>query len=99
MKRFVLSAIFCALCITAFLGSQSYALFPTFGCNRDAMCINQFFPPPCIFPPVDNPCAVPCRPPALQPQAVPCAYETACPSLRLPCHGVEFGRNPYPLFR
>jgi len=99
MKRLILAAILCAFLATAFLCSQSYALFPICGCMRDAMCINQFYPAPCIFPPVENPCAVPCRPPALQPQAVPCAYQTACPSGKLPCHGVAYGRNPYPLFR
>jgi hypothetical protein len=70
----------------------------SFGCNRDAKCLNQFYDPPTCFAPALNPCAVPCRPPALQKQAVPCAYDTACPSGRLPCHGVSYGNNPYPLF-
>jgi hypothetical protein len=71
---------------------------PVFG-ERDTWRADRKHPAPCIFPSVENPCAVHCRPPGLQPQAVPCAYRTACPSLKLPCHGVSYGCNPYPIFR
>lgn len=87
------------------VGAQAWQILPSLKCcipsccNRDADCTDAMFPAPCVFPPVPSPCAVPCRPPGLQPQAVPCAFETACPSLPLPCHGVSYARNPYVIFR
>jgi hypothetical protein len=98
MKRMV--AIFLALMVGALVMQSipAEALF-TFGCYRDAQCINQFYEAPCHFPRADNPCAVPCRPPGFQEQAVPCAFKTACPSLQLPCHGIEYGAFPFPIFR
>jgi hypothetical protein len=71
----------------------------TWGCQRDAAMCSACVPPPCQFVPVMNPCAVPCRPPELQPQAVPCAFKTACPSIALPCYGVSYTDNPYPIFK
>jgi hypothetical protein len=71
----------------------------SFGLDRDSECLDRNYPSPCIFPGIDSPCAVPCRPDGLQCGSVPCAFETACPSQRLPCHGVSYGNNPFPLFR
>ena len=71
----------------------------TFGLPRDWACCNQCVEAPCMFPLALNPCAVPCRPPGYQEQALPCAFESACGAKRLPCHGVSYGNNPYPLFR
>jgi hypothetical protein len=79
--------------------SQSSAAMFTFGLPRDWQWITRCCEAPCMFPLALNPCAVPCPPPTYQPQAVPCAFETACQSVSLPCHGVSYGMNPYPLFR
>jgi hypothetical protein len=99
MKRLIFVLLLATLAALIWAPVGNCFAVPTFGCHRDSMCVNQFYEPPCDFPPVPNPCAVPCRPPAFQPQAVPCAFETACPSVQLPCYGVAYGRNPYPLFR
>jgi hypothetical protein len=99
MKRILLVLILVILASTPVF---SFSVLPgqfTFGLERDSACLNQCVNAPCIFPPVLNPCAVPCRPPGIQSQAVPCAFDTACPAGRLPCHGVSYGDNPYPLFR
>jgi hypothetical protein len=99
MKRiFLVLALLTVASTSAFAFSIAPAQF-TFGLNRDAACLNQCVNAPCDFPPVLNPCAVPCRAPGIQGQAVPCAFDTACPSGQLPCHGVSYGAYPYPLFR
>ncbi len=98
MKRVFLALL---LVTVASMPAFSFLIVPpafTFGLDRDAACLNQCVNAPCYFPPVLNPCAVPCRPPGIQIQAVPCAFDTACPSVRLPCYGVSYGDNPYPLF-
>lgn len=99
MKRvfftLALSVIACAIIAS---GTASAKMF-SFGCHRDAGFLAKYRCAPCIFPPVANPCAVPCRPPQIQSQCVPCAYETACPSGKLPCHGYTYGAYPYPLFQ
>jgi hypothetical protein len=109
MKRSFLIGILLALvCVSLFPTSSFSGMptlgigkcgMPTFGIQRDWQCFNQFYEAPCHFPPADNPCAVECRPPGIQEQSVPCAFDTACPSGRFPCHGVSYGANPYPLFR
>ncbi len=87
-----------ALVLVVAVAQISDARF-SFGLHRDSDCLAQCDAAPCYFPPVMNPCAVDCRPTGIEKQAVPCAFDTACPSLRLPCHGVEYSANPYPLFR
>jgi hypothetical protein len=99
VKRFLCALALVALLSAAFLPSDSEARGFSRGNNRDVARLDRLYPPPCIFPPIENPCAVPCRPVGLQPQAVPCAFKTACPSNRLPCHGVAYGNNPYPIFQ
>ncbi len=95
MKKFIVIAMGFVLLIGSTAAAQQF----TWGCPRDwAGCGKGEFAP-CEFPPMLNPCAVPCRPPDIQKQAVPCAYKTACPSARLPCHGVSYAVNPYPIFR
>ena len=99
MKRIFFALAFAAITsVLPFQAVDCAAMF-SWGCYLDAACLNQFFCPPVEFPLALNPCAVPCRPPGLQPQAVPCAFKTACPSKRLPCHGVSYGAFPYPIFR
>jgi hypothetical protein len=99
MKRTLLVFALMIAVSSGLMGSdESFAGF-TFGLPRDWCCCNQCISAPCEFPMALNPCAVPCRPPEYQEQAVPCAVETACPSVQLPCHGVSYGNNPYPLFR
>ncbi len=97
MKRMVVIILLLLVCSVALFSTTASAIC-TFGCYRDAKCINQFYEAPCHFPPADNPCAVPCRPPGFQEQAVLCAFKTACPSVQLPCHGVSYGAFPYPIF-
>ncbi len=97
MRRIVGLALF-IIALSCF-SSDVWAYRFTWGCPRDMGCALFCDPVPCEFPNVINPCAVPCRPPTLQPQALPCAFDTACPSLKLPCHGVSYGDNPYPIFR
>jgi hypothetical protein len=99
MKRLIFAILFSTLAVVVWVPMGNCFGAPACLCNRDAKCVNQAYDPPCHFPPADNPCAVPCRPPGFQPQAVPCAFDTACPSVRLPCHGVAYGRNPYPIFK
>jgi hypothetical protein len=99
MKRVFLTLALCVIaCAMLGAGTVSAKMF-SFGCHRDAGFLAKSCPAPCIFPPVSNPCAVPCRPPGIQYQSVPCAYKTACPSGKLPCYGYSYGANPYPLFR
>jgi hypothetical protein len=99
MKRVVGIFAVIAVCTCVLLpAGQAGAMF-SFGLPRDDACLDQFYPAPCVFPPVCSACAVPCRIPGIQCQAVPCAIVTACPSKRLPCHGVSYGANPYPIFR
>ena len=71
----------------------------SWGWNRDSAWLDRYYPAPCMFPPIPSPCAAPCRWPGIQCQSVPCAFETACPSRKLPCHGVSYGYYPYPIFR
>jgi hypothetical protein len=97
MKPMVVITLLLLVCSVALFSTPASAIF-TFGCYRDAQCINQFYEPPCYFPPAENPCAIPCRPPGFQEQGVPCAFKTACPSVQLPCHGIGYGSFPYPLF-
>ncbi|AFM25511.1 hypothetical protein Desti_2841 [Desulfomonile tiedjei DSM 6799] len=92
----IISGLLIMVMVVAF-APISHAGF-SFGLQRDSDCLTQCRQAPCIFPPVMNPCAVDCRIPGIQKQAVPCAFDTACPSVRLPCHGVDYGCNPYPLF-
>jgi hypothetical protein len=111
MKRIFLIFVLAAVCcLSVFPTSAVSAMawprlgigtgaIPTFGIQRDWQCFNQFYEAPCFFPPADNPCAVECRPPGIQEQSVPCAFDTACPAGRFPCHGVSYGANPYPIFR
>lgn len=98
MKRVsVLLALFVVASAVS-LSSESSAKPLAIG-HRDTAGLDRHYPAPCLFPPVANPCAAPCRPPGIQCQSVPCAVKTACPSSRLPCHGVSYGDNPYPLFQ
>ena len=90
-------ALMVALSAVIMFSNQGVAMC-SLGCPRDAVWLNQSYEAQCHFPPILNPCAVPCRPPLLQKQAVPCAYKTACPSITLPAYGVAYGENPYPLF-
>lgn len=99
MKRAALAVSLLTLLSILYIAPESNAARFSFGLPRDSACLDAYYPAPCVFPPVCNPCAVPCRPPCLQPQAVPCAFKTACPSRRLPCHGVSYGKRPYHLFR
>jgi len=103
MKRMAVIIALVTVGLVVLSSTAGLAAMFTFGCYRDGQCINRlydrFYGAPCHFPPADNPCAVPCRPPGFQEQAVPCAFKTACPSEQLPCHGVEYGAFPYPLFR
>jgi|GEM_PF-598235 len=98
MKRPSILLTFSALAAALLLSPPDCPAMFSWFLDRDAECLNQYYKPPCQFPLALNPCAVPCRPPVLQPQAVPCAFKTACPADRLPCHGVSYGDNPYPLF-
>jgi len=99
MKRTFLSLALIAIASALPFHVTDCPAMCSFCCDRDAACLNQYYEPPCEFPPALNPCAVPCRPPGLQPQSVPCAFKTACPSKRLPCYGVSYGAFPYPIFR
>ncbi len=78
--------------------AQALPVF-SFGLHRDSACLDGFFDAPCKFLPIESPCAVPCRAPGIQPQSVPKCVKTACPSKGLPCYGMVYGSNPYPLFR
>jgi hypothetical protein len=71
----------------------------SFGPYRDSACVTQTLCPPMVFPPIKNPFAAPCRIPGLQMQAVPCQFQTACPSEELPYTGMKYGDNPYHLFK
>jgi hypothetical protein len=97
-RLFVILFLVVASSASLFCSDGVGAVF-TFGLQRDFACCNQCVEAPCMFPVALNPCAVPCRPPGYQEQALPCAYESACGAARLPCHGVSYGSNPYPLFR
>jgi hypothetical protein len=100
MKRILLVLVLMvALSSPVVSSSQSFAFAFTFGLPRDWECCTRCAEAPCLFPLALNPCAVLCPPPSYQPQAVPCAFATACPSVSLPCHGVSYGANPYPLFK
>jgi hypothetical protein len=99
MKRILFVVIPIMLVALAVSSTPSSAAKFTWGLERDSACLSQCSPAPCIFPPVLNPCAVPCRPPEIEEQAVPCPFVTACPSVKLPCYGVSYGDFPYPLFR
>ncbi|MEW6350300.1 MAG: hypothetical protein AB1646_14630 [Thermodesulfobacteriota bacterium] len=81
------------------LGGGSALAQHSFGLDRDEAPLQQSYRPPCVFPPLPSPCAVGCKEAVPQAQAVPCAIKTACPSKRLPCHGVSYYWNPYDLFR
>ncbi|MDQ7784387.1 MAG: hypothetical protein RDU20_15985 [Desulfomonilaceae bacterium] len=98
MKRmiFCFTIIIAAAAVISFT-TDCEAMF-SFGLHRDCAFLTALSEAQCQFPPLLNPCQVPCRPPGLQKQAVPCAFQTACPSLTLPAHGVSYGWNPYPLF-
>jgi hypothetical protein len=96
MKRTLLCAALCACCYGFLFGASDSSAQIVW---RDQACINQFYPAQCEFPPLLNPCAVPCRPPVPQMQAVPTAFDTACPSQRLSIGGMELSAMPYPLFR
>ena len=93
---FLLSVV----CFAVGLFACSAALGQCYGApGPESPYWKQGYGPRCIFPPVDSPCAVPCRESLPQVQAVPCAFKTACPSKRLPCYGVSYYWNPYALFR
>jgi len=99
MKRACLIAFLIIVATTFAAASDTGTKKFSWGCPRDVAWLDAFYPAPCIFPPIASPCAAPCRAPGIQGQSVPCAFNTACPSSRLPCHGVEYGAYPYPLFR
>jgi hypothetical protein len=99
MKRVFFALAVLAVSLSLLISFVSMASSGLFSNPRDLARLDRRYPAPCIFPPIDSPLAVPCRPPGLQVQAVPCAFDTACPSVKLPCHGVSYGNNPYPLFR
>jgi hypothetical protein len=99
MKFSTLAAAICVLIIVAFVPILSSAQMFTHGIARDWAFFDQYYPAPCYFPPVVNPCQAPCRSGGFQPQTVPCPIKTACPSRKLPCHGFAYGTNPYPIFR
>jgi len=84
--------------VAVFSSGDCNAMF-AFGLHRDSACLLALSEAQCQFPPLLNTCQAPCRPPGLQIQTVPCAFQTACPSLILPAHGVSYGFNPYPMFR
>lgn len=98
MKRILFSfAVVLAAAVAIFSSTDCNAMF-AFGLHRDSDCLLAFSEAQCQFPPLLNTCQVPCRPPGLQKQEVPCAFQTACPSLILPAHGISYGFNPYPIF-
>jgi hypothetical protein len=98
MKRILFCfAMIIAAAVAVFSSSDCDAMCSC-GLHRDSACLNAFSEAQCQFPPLLNTCQVPCRPPGLQKQTVPCAFQTACPSVILPAHGVSYGCNPYPLF-
>jgi hypothetical protein len=96
--RIVALALVIAASAVIATSSASAQMF-TFGCQRDIACVNQHYEAPCQFPLAMNPCQVDCRPPIPHKPLVPCGIVTACPSGSLPCHGVSYGVNPYPLFK
>lgn len=96
----MIRALVISVFLLIFLAPSAGAIECTFGCPRDWWVFQQCkTPPSCEFPPMFNPCAVPCRPPGIQKQAVPCAFKTACPAMVGPCYGVSYGDNPYPIFK
>lgn len=99
MKRQLVA--FCVVILSALVlrCSELSAQMLTFGLQRDIQCVNQFYEAPSEFPFAINPCQVECRPPIPQKPVVPCSIVTGCPSGILPCHGVSYGMNPYPLFK
>ena len=99
MKRILLSLVFLIAASVVVMSPDGCSALFSCGCNRDAQCLNIWYEPQCHFPPLISPCAVPCRGPFLQPQAVPMQFCTACPSIALPYSGVTYGQNPYPIFR
>ena len=99
MKKVLLVVTMAMIAFTAIQADDRCDAMFTFGMPRDWWVFNQFYEAPCSFPFALNPCAVCCRPPEWQKQAVPCAFETACPSVGMPCHGFTYGANPYPIFK
>ena len=100
MKRLCVIMILFLAVSTVFLATDAWAQKKFAWCwNRDVDWLDSFFQAQCLFPPIHSPCAVPCRRPGIQGQSVPCAFNTACPSRKLPCQGLSYGGNPYPLFR
>lgn len=99
MKKTLIMVALGIISLSMVLPVTADARMFTAGMNRDHWFFSQYYPAPCIFPPMPSPCAAPCRPPVLQKQAVPCAVKTACPSKKMPCHGFALSVNPYPLFR
>ncbi|MFH1117789.1 MAG: hypothetical protein V1792_28035 [Pseudomonadota bacterium] len=98
MKRILFLFTVIIIAAAAVLSSGDCEAMFSFGLHRDCQCLNALSEAQCQFPPLLNTCQAPCPPPALQKQAVPCPFETACPSLMLPPHGISYGHNPYPLF-
>lgn len=100
MKRTLIIIILLVLASSVLITPDVWAKKKfSWGWHRDVDWLDAFFPAPCVFPAIYSPHAIPCRPPGIQGQAVPCAFQTACPSKRMPCHGISYGLNPYPLFR
>lgn len=100
MKRTFIVIILLAIASSSLMACDVWAYKKfSWGWHRDVAWLDAWFPPQCLFPPLHSPHAVPCRHPGIQKQTVPCAFKTACPSKRSPCHGIAYGLNPYPLFR
>lgn len=98
MKRILFClAMFIVAAAVVFSSSDCNAMC-SFGLHRDSACLLALSEAQCQFPPLLNTCQVPCPPCGLQKPSVPCAFQTACPALILPAHGVSYGCNPYPLF-
>ncbi len=99
MKKVALAlALVVAVSSIAVLSDARAAQF-SFGLNRDAPFIIMNRTTPCVFPPVCSPKALPCRPPGVSVQKTTAAYQSACPSKKLPYYGVSYTDNPYPLFQ
>jgi hypothetical protein len=99
MKRVCIIAMSVLALMAVGGGANALDKESTWGFPRDSPRFDRWYSPPCVFPAVPNPCAVPCRGPWIQAQAVPCGLDSACPALKLPCHGFAYGARPYPIFK
>lgn len=100
MNRILTALILTFVAVAMVVPSEGPARSFSWGLHRDSYCLDKCYQAPGIFPPAHSPCAVPCRPAwMVGQQMVPKAFDTACPSKKLPCYGMSYGQNPYPLFQ